>query len=107
MTQQPLKKSKGAPQRDAPQRDVWDEWSDEEEDAGQGHQDADYPPIPMLMAKEQPCLQRFLAAYGGYDKVPQEAWVQYDREVEQWQYKVRFGEYRRMSHVKPGGRRRR
>jgi hypothetical protein len=36
-----------------------------------------------------PNLDALVAKHGGYDKIPPEAWKQYDREVEAWHLRRR------------------
>lgn len=43
-------------------------------------------------AGEWPNLQKLIEAYGGFDKITEEAWLTYDGDVEAAKYRARFGE---------------
>lgn len=39
-----------------------------------------------------PDLQKLVMDHGTWDKISRVAWEKYDRELKQWQEKIRFGE---------------
>lgn len=41
--------------------------------------------------KPAPSLQDLVVQWGGYDKIPNQAWQQYDRDLAQWREDVRLG----------------
>lgn len=43
--------------------------------------------------RDCPSLDALVAKHGGYDRIPPEAWKQYDREVTAWQLKRRYGDF--------------
>ena len=51
-------------------------------------------PSPELPA---PDLQALVAAYGGYDRIPPEAWAAYQRELAEWRARIALGD----SHPSP------
>jgi hypothetical protein len=38
-----------------------------------------------------PKLQDLVASHGGYDRIPQSAWVAYDAALASWQERIRLG----------------
>ena len=47
----------------------------------------------VSVAKQGPNLQDLVAKHGGYDKIPEPAWEQFEREKIVWRAKLRFGEF--------------
>jgi len=47
----------------------------------------------VRLAKQGPNLQELVARHGGYDKITEEAWEQFEREKIVWRAKLRFGEF--------------
>jgi hypothetical protein len=40
-----------------------------------------------------PSLEDLVQKYGGWDRVPPEAWKKYEAERKAWQDRIRFGEH--------------
>ena len=49
----------------------------------------------VALAKQGPNLQDLVAKHGGYDKITEPAWEQFEREKIVWRAKLRFGEFDR------------
>ena len=47
----------------------------------------------VSLAKQGPNLQELVAKHGGYDKITEPAWEQFEREKIVWRAKLRFGEF--------------
>ena len=47
----------------------------------------------VALAKQGPNLQDLVAKHGGYDKITEPAWEQFEREKIVWRAKLRFGEF--------------
>lgn len=39
-----------------------------------------------------PNLQALVARHGGYDRIPAEIWIKYDRAMANWKDRLRYGE---------------
>jgi hypothetical protein len=44
---------------------------------------------------DPPSLQKLVEDHGGYDKIPESAWKQFDLEMEAWKADVRSGSLHR------------
>jgi len=49
----------------------------------------------IRVAKQGPNLQQLVEQHGGYDKIPESAWEQFEREKIVWRGKLRFNEFDR------------
>ena len=49
----------------------------------------------IAIAKQGPNLDALVAKHGGYDKIPEPAWEQFEREKIVWRGKLRFNEFDR------------
>jgi hypothetical protein len=47
----------------------------------------------VALAKQGPNLQDLVAKHGGYDKITEEAWEEFERAKTVWHAKLRFGEF--------------
>jgi hypothetical protein len=50
------------------------------------------PSGPPRLTRHPPCLQELVARFGGYDRIPPEAWVEWDRQQKEWSERHRFNE---------------
>jgi hypothetical protein len=46
-----------------------------------------------LILSAPPSLQRLVVDHGTYDRITDEAWARFDREMATWKAKVRYGEF--------------
>ena len=49
--------------------------------------------MPEDQKRNPPDLQQLVLDHGTYDKITPEAWARFDRDMAEWQAKVRYGEF--------------
>ena len=47
----------------------------------------------ISLAKQGPNLQDLVAEHGGFSKIPEQAWEEFERAKKVWRAKLRFGEF--------------
>ena len=45
------------------------------------------------MTCDPPSLQALVEAHGIWDKIPEQTWQKYNKDLAEWQAKMRFGEF--------------